>query len=88
MAGVGNISQIEMSVYNNIISLVKEYKDNNKLVRLIGSANNNVCYVPKNKIEYIEMKKYVNITYYRVSFSNGKFYDVTEENGKELIKNW
>lgn len=88
MAGVGNISQIEMSVYNNIISLVKEYKDNNKLVKLIRNTNNDVCYVPKNKIECIEMKKSVEMTYYRVSFSDGKFYDVTEENGKELIKNW
>lgn len=87
MAGIGNISKIEMDFMNSMINLSRAYQNNSKLVAIkpITEKNNGVwVFIPKSKIISIvetDFDYYILRTEYDV-------FHISKQQADKLIKEW
>ena len=89
MAGVGNISQIEMSLYSNLINFCKDYRKTHELVKLFEHRAKSFVYVPRETIMYIdETFTETDRKMYLVHLIDDRDLLCEGKDIEELIKNW
>lgn len=87
MAGIGNISQIEMSYMNSMIAFARAYQSNSKLIEIRPLTEINQpgvsVFIPKSKIVLIMKTNscYTLKTEYDV-------FRIDKKQGDKLIKDW
>lgn len=95
MAGVGNITRIEMDYMNAMIALSRAYRDSQKLVKINplrvedNNKSNDEVFIPKNKIISIISyhHKDEDFDFYYVKTDSATF-RIDKEQGDKLIKEW
>lgn len=87
MAGVGNISQIEMSYMNSIIAFTRAYQNNSKLIEIrplteINQSGTSV-FIPKSKVVSI-----IKTNSYCILKTEYDVFQIDEKQADKLIKEW
>lgn len=96
MAGVGNISQIEMSYMNSMIAFARAYQNNSKLIEIRPLQNvehvkkypEPTVFIPKSKI--VSIGKFIDNrgNFYYILRTEYEIFHLDEKQGDKLIKEW
>ena len=96
MAGIGNISQIEMSFMNSMIAFSRAYQNNSKLIEIrpfqeVETSKKYpepTVFIPKSKI--ISIEKFVDNRgdFYYILRTEYEIFCLDEKQGDKLIKEW
>lgn len=91
MAGIGNISQIEMSYMNSMITFARAYQNNSKLIEirpLLGlEPSGERVFIPKSKIVSITREKFDGENCYHIK-TEYDIFRIDVKQGDKLIKEW